>query len=176
MGKPFKVHMAALKHLFQYMAGLTDFIITFKQGGFDLRPSFDNLGNNPDNGKSTTSFIVTLSKASVSFKVKLQGLPSQSTMEAELVAEALTMKKTVFFPTMMKGLQHLCSPRRWPPDLQLAGRARDSAVFSIQELVKEGRIDIVYVKIEDHLVDITTKHRSKDTNRYLINLLYAFKV
>ena len=39
----------------------------------------------------TPSYIVTLSNAPIMFKVRLQGLTAQSTMEAELVAAALTM-------------------------------------------------------------------------------------
>ena len=42
-----------------------------------------------------------LANAAISFKVGQQGLTAQSTMEAELVAAALTMKEAVFFSNMM---------------------------------------------------------------------------
>ena len=42
-----------------------------------------------------------LTNAPISFKARLHGLAAQSTMEAELVAEALTTKKAVFFSNMM---------------------------------------------------------------------------
>ena len=51
-----------------------------------------------------SSFIVFLANARVSFKVGLQGLTAQSTMEAELVAAALAMKEAVFCSNMMKEL------------------------------------------------------------------------
>ena len=85
--------------------------------------------NNPDNGKSTSSYIAFLSNGPVSFKVGLQGLTAQSTMEAELVAAALTMKEAVFCSNMMKELGFgtrfdnvpvyidNTSPRRRQPDL-----------------------------------------------------------
>ena len=50
----------------------------------------------------TPSYIVTLTDAPTIFKVGLQGLTTQSTMEAKLVAAALAMKdEAVFFPNMM---------------------------------------------------------------------------
>ena len=100
MCKPSKVHMAAAKHLLRYLAGTTNFAITYKRGGLKLTAFSDaNWGNNPDNGKSTSSYIAFLSDGPVSFKVGLQGLT-----EAELVAAALTMKETVFCSNMMKEL------------------------------------------------------------------------
>ena len=61
-------------------------------------------GNNPDNRKSTSSYIAFLLDGPVSFKVGLQGLTAQSTMEAELVAATLTMKGAMFCYNMMKEL------------------------------------------------------------------------
>ena len=54
MSKPFKAHMGAAKQLLRYLAGSTDFSITYKQGGSKLTAFFDaNWGANLDNGKST---------------------------------------------------------------------------------------------------------------------------
>ena len=53
--KPSKAHMGAAKHLLRYLAGSTDFSITYKQGGFKLAAFSDaNWGANSDNGKSTS--------------------------------------------------------------------------------------------------------------------------
>ena len=58
MSKPSKTHMAAAKHLLRYLAWTTNFAITYKRGGFKLTAFSDaNWGNNPDNGKSTSSYI-----------------------------------------------------------------------------------------------------------------------
>ena len=105
MSKPSKAHMAAAKHLLRYLAGTTNFATTYKRGSCKLTAFSDaNWGNNPNHGKSTSSYIAFLSDCPVSFKVGLQGLTEQSTMEAELVAAALTMKETVFCSNMMKEL------------------------------------------------------------------------
>ena len=47
--------------------------------------------------------------------------------------------------------------------------------FLVQELVKEGRFSIQYVKTEDQLVDIRTKHLSKHRHRYLLRLISEFR-
>ena len=64
MLRPTKVHMGAAKHLLRYLAGTTDFTIVYKKRGFKLTAFSDsNLGNNPDNGKSTSCYIMMLSRA-----------------------------------------------------------------------------------------------------------------
>ena len=100
MSKPSEAHMEAAKHLLRYLAGSTDFSIPHKRGGFKLTTFSDvNWGANPDNEKSTSSII--LSNGPISFKVGVQELTAQSTMEAEMVAAALTMKEAVFCSNMM---------------------------------------------------------------------------
>ena len=47
--------------------------------------------------------------------------------------------------------------------------------FFIQELVKESRITVKYVKTEDLLADIGTKHLSKQRRRYLLKLISELK-
>ena len=104
MSKPSKAHMAA-KHLLRYLTGTVDFPITYKKKGFNLTAFSDaNWGYNADNGKSMCSYVAFLSKAPVSFKVAIQGLTAQSTMEAEPVAVALAVQEAVFCSNMMKEL------------------------------------------------------------------------
>ncbi|CAB1114208.1 unnamed protein product [Ectocarpus sp. CCAP 1310/34] len=105
MAKPSKVHMVAAKHTLRYLAGTIDFSITYKKGGFKLATFSDsNWANNPDNGKSTSSYLTMLANAPMSFRSGLQGLTAMSTMEAELVASALAMKEAVFCSNMMTEL------------------------------------------------------------------------
>ena len=86
----------------RYLPASTDVSITYKQGSFRLVDVSDaNWGNNPGSGWSTSSYIMMKANAPIGFKVGLQGLTVQSTMEAELVAEALAMKEAVFCPNMI---------------------------------------------------------------------------
>ena len=101
MSNPSKTHMGAAKHLLWYLTGSIDFNITYKKWGFKLAAFSDaNGGKNPDNGKSTSSYMI-MCNGPVSFKESMQGLKAQSTTEAELVAAALAMKKTVYCAGMM---------------------------------------------------------------------------
>ena len=154
MSKPAKAHIGKAMHLLRYLAGSTDFSITHKQGSFRLTAFSDaNWGDSPDNGRSTSSYIVTLANALIIFKVGLQGLTAQSTMEAELVATAMTMKEAVFFSNMLDlGLDerfgsvplyiddtpvlHVAGNRTYSP------RAKHVALryFFVQKLVEEGKI------------------------------------
>ena len=102
-----------------------------------------------------------LSNGPISFKVGIQGLTAQSTMEAELVASALTMKEAVFCSNMMlelgfkegfgsvplyidntSSVLHVVGNRTYNP------RAKHIAMryFFVQELVEEGKITINFVK------------------------------
>ena len=110
--------------------------------------------------------------APISFKVGLQGLTAQSTMEKELVTAALRMKKAVFCSNMTlehesfgraplfidkTSALHVAGNRTYSP------RAKHVALryLFVQELVEEGKISIHYVKSEDQLADFGTKHLSK---------------
>ena len=128
--------------------------------------------------KLTPSYIVTLTDAPTIFKVRLQGLTAQSTMEAEFMAAALAMKdEVVFFSDTMSGLGsgesfgsvplhihntsalHIADNRIYIP------RAKHIAMryyFFVQELV-EGKVSIHYVESEDQLADLDTKHHRKRT-------------
>ena len=79
MSTPSKAHMGAAKHLLRYLVGSTSFSITYKQGGFQLAALSDaNWETNPDNGKSTSSYIIMRSNGPISFKVGIQELAAQS--------------------------------------------------------------------------------------------------
>ena len=82
---------------FRYLAGSTDFFITYKQSGFKLHVfSGNKLGNNPDRGNSKSSYIVMLANGLISFQVGLQGLTVQSTMwKRILVAASSTMQEVI---------------------------------------------------------------------------------
>ena len=155
MSKPSNAHMGAAKHVLRYLAGTINFDTTYKKGGFTLTAFSDaNWGNNPDNGKSMSSYIMMMSNGPVSFKVGLQGITAQSTMEAELVAAALVMIAAVYCANMMQelgfGETFKCVPLHIDNTsaLHVAGnhtfssRAKHVALrlFYIREIVQECRL------------------------------------
>ena len=123
------------------------------------------------------------------FKMELQGLTAQPTMEAELVAVALAMKEeAVLYSTMSElgfgesfgsvplhidntSALHIADNRTYIP------RAKHIALrhyFFLQELV-EGKVSIHYVKSEGQLADLGTKHHCKHRHRDLIEFINDFK-
>lgn len=189
MAKPAKVHMGAAKHLLRYLAGTTDFTIVYKQGDFKLTAfSEANWGNNPDNRKSTSFYIMMLCRAPVSFKSGVQSLTAMSTMEAELVAAALTMKEAVFCSNMPTELGFCTERGQVPLHIDntatrhvIANRAYGSRTkhialrfFYIRELVTENRISTHYIPTERQLADIGTKHLNKHRLRQLLNMIRNF--
>ena len=105
------------------------------------------------------------------------------------MAAALAMKEAVFCSNMMKELGFGTRFDSLPlysdntSVLQVAGnRTYSSRVkhvalrrFFIQELVKEGRITVKYMKPEDQFDDIVTEHLSEQRQRYLLKLISEFR-
>eukprot|EP00752_Nemacystus_decipiens_P018060 g16192.t1 len=191
MAKPSKTHMVAAKHTLRYLAGTTDFSITYKKGGFKLATFTDsNWANNPDNGKSTSSYLTMLANAPMSFRSGIQGLTAMSTMEAELVASALAMKEAVFCSNMMTELGFGKQFAQLPVycdntatlhalgNRSFSSRTKHIALrfFFIRELVAEGKISIHYVPTENNLADIGTKHFNKHRFKHLMDLINNFDV
>ena len=160
MSKPSKAHIGAAKQLLRYIAGTTDFSKVYKRGGFKLSAFSDaNWGNNPDNGKSMPAYLIMLSKAPISFKSGIQSVTAMSTMEAELVASALTMKEAVFCSNMMTELGSGQQFGQVPlyidntATLHVLGNQAFSSqtkhialrYFYVRELVTEGAISIHYI-------------------------------
>ena len=104
------------------------------------------------------------------------------------MAAALTMKEAVFCSNMMKELGfgtrfgnvpvyidntstlHVAGTQTYSP------RVKHVALrfFFVQELAKERRISIHYVKTEDQLAYISKKHLRKHRHWYLIRLVGDF--
>ena len=53
------------------------------------------LANNPDNGKSTSGYLIMLAGGSLSFKTALQNVTAQSTLEAQPISMAHASKEAV---------------------------------------------------------------------------------
>ena len=134
---------------------------------------------------------MTVANAPIIFKVELQGLTAQPTMEAELVMVALTMKeKAVFCSSMMSKLgfgESFCSVPLHIDNtsaLYIAGNptyiphAKHITLryhLFVQELV-EGKVVIHHVKSKGQLADfLGTKHHSKHRHRDLIKYINEFK-
>ena len=134
---------------------------------------------------------MTVANAPITFKVELQGLTAQPTMEAELMVAALTiMEEAIFCSNVMSepgfgesfGSVPLCidntSALLIAVNRTYSPRTKHFALryyFFVQELVEEGKVSIYYVKTKDQLADLGTKHHSKHRYRDLIKRINEFK-
>lgn len=99
--------MRAARHLLRYLAGTVDFGITYKQAGFRLTAYYSRTpagSDYSDNEKSNPSYIMMMCNGPTSLKVKLQRVTAQSTVEADLVAQAMLTREAVSCRDMMKEL------------------------------------------------------------------------
>ena len=182
MAKSSKLHLVTAKHTLHYLAGTTDFSITYNRGGFKLAVFSDsNWASSPDNGKSTLCYLSMLCDAPVGFKSGLQGLTAMPTMEAELVASALAMKEAVPCSNILTepgfGKDFAKVPLYCDNTATLhalgnrsfSSRTKHIALrfFFIRELVSEGRISIHYIPTDINPADIGTKHLNKHGFRNL---------
>ena len=131
-----------------------------------------NWGGRPDNSKSTSSYIGIAANGRISFNVGFQSLSAQLTMEAEFVVDATAMKGSLFCRNMMMELGFTEEYRSFPVYVDNASalhgaenrtfspRAKRIALryFFVQVLVKEGKVAIHFVKTEQQLDDLATKH------------------
>ena len=191
MAKPSNIHVVAAKHTLRYLAGTTDFSITYKRGGFKLAVFSDsNWANNPDIGKFTSCYLSMLCDAPIGFKLGLQGLTAMSTMEAELVASAFAMKEAVFCSNILTELgfgKNFAKVALYCDNTAtlhaLGNRSLSSTTnyiarrfFFIRELVSEGRISTHYIPTDIKPADIGTKHLNKHRFRNLLDFIIKINV
>ena len=111
-----------------------------------------------------------------------------STMEAELVASALAMKKAVFCSNMLTELGFGKEFEQVPLHIDntatlhaisnraFSSRTKDIALrfFCIREMVKENKITANYISTERQLADTGTKHLNKHRLQQLLQMIKSF--
>ncbi|CAM9689311.1 unnamed protein product, partial [Sphacelaria rigidula] len=124
----------------------------------------------------------------VTFKVRLQGLTAQSTMEAELVAGAIAIKEAVYCSNMIIEMGCGSSLNTVPIYLDniatlqvianriFSGRTEHVALrfFFMRELVESGKITVHYIETKNQIANIGTKFLATQRFRYLMNLIKNF--
>ena len=103
---PGVAHWKSVKHLFRYLRGTLDYRLVY--GPTDSKELFasfcdaDHAGN-PDNGRSTSGYVLRIGSGAISWSSKLQGLVAQSTTEAEFIAaiEACNQEGVLFVAVLV---------------------------------------------------------------------------
>lgn len=100
---PGPVHWAALKRLLRYLKGTINYCIQYSadstrenDGSLIKTYSDADHGGNPDNGQSTSGYVVKIGGGAVSWSSKLQSFVTLSTTEAEYVAAVASGQEIIW--------------------------------------------------------------------------------
>ena len=188
MSKPSKAHMRAVKHLLHYLTGSVNFSNTYKRGGSSLLSTLTQI-------EATISIMVNhrfraLLCSPISFKVGLQSRPAQSTVQTDLVAAALPMKKAVFcsnitvelgfektFSTVPFYFDNTFNLHVVPGNRTYSPSAKHIALryFFVQKQAEEGKIAIHYINTQSQLENLGIKHLGKHRDRVFIKRINDFE-
>ncbi|SJL14967.1 uncharacterized protein ARMOST_18444 [Armillaria ostoyae] len=99
-------HWEALKRLLRYLKGTVDLKLTYSPDAtsselFRTYTDADH-GGNPDNGRSTSGFVVKMGTGAVSWMSRLQSMVTLSTTEAEYVAAVAAGQEILWLRNLFK--------------------------------------------------------------------------
>jgi hypothetical protein len=102
-----KQHWNAIKWIFRYLKGTTDYGITFvKQKSYLLAVGYvdANYVGDLDDRRSTTGYMFTLAGGSICWKSMIQSTIAMSTTEVEYMAAAEAAKEALWLTRLVKEL------------------------------------------------------------------------
>src|SRR5438477_2944063 len=171
---PGMAHWKAVKHVFRYLKGTLDYKLTYSplpnpSELFTTYTDADHAGN-PDNGKSTSGYIVKMGTGAISWQSKLQSIIALSTTEAEYVAATTASQEILWLRNLFFEMGHtFSSPSTLYIDNQSAlavaknpehhGRMKhlDLRFYWLRDEVEKGTISVVHLRTSDMPADILTK-------------------
>jgi hypothetical protein len=174
MSKLGPAHWKAAKHLFRYLRGSMDYRLTYAPDPspsqlFTTYSDADH-GGNPDNGCSTSAYVVKMGTGAISWMSRLQSIVALSTMEAEFISAVSAGQEIVWMRSFLGELGYsFDAPSLLLVDNQLAiqvahnpehhGRMKhlDLRFFWLRDMVNSGVIAVRYIPTADMAADLLTK-------------------
>jgi hypothetical protein len=171
---PGMAHWKAVKHLFRYLKGTLDYKLTYSPTPnpselFTTYTDADHAGN-PDNGRSTSGYIVKMGTGAISWQSKLQSIVALSTTEAEFVAATSAGQEILWLRNLFTELGYnFPSPSTLHIDNQSAlsvaknpehhGRMKhlDLRFYWLRDEVEKGQIHVVHLRTDEMPADMLTK-------------------
>ena len=173
---PGEPHWKACKHLLRYLQGTKDLKLTFAPSSSPTSDLFTvysdaDHGANPDNGKSTTGYVVKMGFGAINWSSKLQSIVALSTTEAEYVAAVSAGSDAIWTRHFLSelGYDSLSTPSPLRVDNQSAiavarnpehhGRMKqlDLRHFWLRDYVALGVLRVDYIPTEQQAADSLTK-------------------
>ena len=141
MAEPTVAHWQAAKGVLRYIAGTSDFGITFWGRDFALDGYCDaDYAGDLDTRRSTTGYVFLLSGGAISWSSRLQPTVAASTTEAEYMAAAYAIKEALWLRTLLSELSLDVSTITIKADSQSAIKLLKNPVFSM----RSKHIDVIY--------------------------------
>jgi hypothetical protein len=173
MSKPGPAHWKAAKHLFRYLRGSVNYRLTYAPDPSSLQLfttySDADHGGNPDNGRSTSAYVVKMGTGAVSWMSRLQSIVALST-EAEFISAVSAGQEIVWMRSFLSKLGYsFDAPLLLLVDNQSAiqvarnpehhGRMKhlDLRFFWLRDMVNSGVIAVRYIPTADMAADLLTK-------------------
>ena len=191
MSKPTNQHLAGAKRVLRYLRGTPDLPIKFRQGQWQLNGFCDAnfaASNDELQKRSSTGFLFILGGGVISASSSLQKLTAQSTVHAELIAMATAAREAIYLQGVISELGFPCGAIPLHSDSNGAlstagnssfrGRSKFLATrfYLLRQSVDKGDIVVKFVKGEDQLSDILTKHLPKAQFIKLRDAVQYFKI
>ena len=107
MVNPGKEHWSAVKRILRYVKGTSNVALCYGGSNFTVRGYVDSdYAGDLDKSKSTSGYVFTLARGTVSWVSKLQSIVATSTTEAEYVAATQASKEAIWLQMLLKELEH----------------------------------------------------------------------
>lgn len=184
---PGKRHWRAVKHLFRYLKGTLDLKLTYSPSSSrELFSTFTDAdhGGNPDNGRSTSGYVIKMGTGAVSWSSRLQSIVTLSTTEAEYVAAVSAAQEILWLRNFLTELGYsFSSPSTLYIDNQSAlsvaknpehhGRMKhlDLRFYWLRDEVASGKIGLAHLRTDVMPADGMTKALVKAKVENMVRLL-----
>ncbi|KAF7367080.1 Integrase catalytic domain-containing protein [Mycena sanguinolenta] len=168
-------HWIALKRVLRYLKGTIDQKLTFsgtmgEQGEFFTTYSDADHGGNPDNGRSTSGFVIMMGGGAISWSSRLQSFVTLSTTEAEYVSAVSAGQEIIWLQNLLEELgyrrdggatllidnQSAISVAK-NPDHHGRVKHLDLRFYWLRDVVAEKRILVEHCSTVDMTADVMTK-------------------
>ncbi|KAG9444911.1 hypothetical protein H6P81_016251 [Aristolochia fimbriata] len=170
MKNPGKEHWEAVKWIFRYLKGTSDYCLCFGGNDIDVKGFVDSdHAGDRDNGRSTSGYVFTVGGTAVSWVSKLQKVVALSSTETEYVAATGANKEYIWLKSLMNELGFDNADCRLYSDNQsvihlaknLAFHSRTKHIHLryhfIRTLLEEGQLKLEKIDGKKNPADMLTK-------------------
>jgi len=102
---PRPTHWQTVKRIMRYLRGTTDLVICYQGGDLRLRGySYADWGDDPDESRSTSGCVFTLSRRTIWWCSKEQDCITLSTMETGYIARSIATQEAIWLRHLLQNI------------------------------------------------------------------------